>query len=188
MERGNTSCIFLVPEKSTPTPSTIKELSSVNTLKKNVLRVRGSDQLCSTPEKSIPRKHQNSLSKTMFGNPTSITKPFHQPESVPFEKNVNGAESGLEPAGHTGLPTVRRLKRGLPDTNSVPAKRSKAQTSNKIMVGVEAGIDNSKGIFMPESLLKCLVNVKEVIKGDGGDVLCLCFRLWFGILEFWVYS
>ena len=154
--------LFLVPEKSPLSPTSIKEHSNnPATPKKNILRVRGADELFPTPATG-PSKH--ALNKpTNNTKPAPVPKPAPRAEPSTVERSVPATEIVRKPESQI-LPDVRRLKRGPPSANIEPAKRPRTETAtkteNKVIVGKEK--NRSDGVYMPESLLECLVSVKEV--------------------------
>ena len=154
--------LFLVPEKSPLSPTSIKEHSNnPSTPKKNILRVRGADELFPTPATG-PSKH--ALNKpTNNTKPAPVPKPAPRAEPSTGKRSVPATEIVRKPESQI-LPDVRRLKRGPPSANIEPAKRPRTETAtkteNKVIVGKEK--NRSDGVYMPESLLECLVSVKEV--------------------------
>ena len=143
--------ISLVPEKSPMSTSSIKKPSNnPSTPKKNILRVRGAGELFPTPS--------TGPSINALNRPTSNTLvPKTAPRAEPDTGKRSATENVRKPESQR-LPDVRQLKRGPPSANIEPAKRPRTETGNK----VREEKNKSDGVYMPESLLECLVSVKEV--------------------------
>ncbi len=147
--------ISLVPEKSPLATSSIKKPSNnPSTPKTNILRVRGAGELFPTPS--------TGPSINALNRPTSNTPvPKPAPRAEPDTGKRSATENVRKPESQI-LPDVRQLKRGPPSANIEPAKRPRTETATKTGNKVSEEKNKSDGVFMPESLLECLVSVKEV--------------------------